>query len=156
MVESRWRETLIFELAGRRFGVPASDVQELVRAVTITPLPPGAGTVEGVINLRGGIVPVFDLRARLGLSAAAAGLHESLVIVSRGGRVVAIRVDRPLELVTLDGEQIEPMVPSAGPSPPGSAGVARLADGLAVLLDPGDFLESSAWAWPTEAVGGEP
>ena len=54
-------------------GIPASDVQELVRIVTITPPPPGSGMVEGVINLRGSVIPVFDLRAWLGLPGEGGG-----------------------------------------------------------------------------------
>jgi len=153
-VEIRWRETLVFELAGRRYGLPAADVQELVRIVTITPMPPGSGPIEGVINLRGTIVPVFDLRARLGLPAGAIDVRESLVILRRDGRAVAIRVDRPLDLVSLDVGDFEP-----GPTPgsgigQGSPGVAKLADGLAVLLDPAPMLEVAAMAWPAGAAGG--
>ena len=100
-METRWRETLIFELAGRRYGVPASDVQELVRIVTITPPAPGSGPIEGVINLRGSVVPVFDLRARLGLPGRAPDVSESLVIARREGRPFAFRIDRALDLATL-------------------------------------------------------
>jgi len=146
-LESRWRETLIFELAGRRFGFPASDVQELVRIVTITPLPLGSGPVEGVINLRGLVVPVFDLRARLGLPAKAAEIHESLVIVRRDGRAVAIRVDRPVELATLVEGDVEASGPLVGGGEGASAGVAKLPEGLAVLLDLAALLgPSPSWA----------
>ena len=135
-MESRWRETLIFELAGRRFGVPASDVQELVRIVTITPPPPGSGPVEGVINLRGSVVPVFDLRARLGLPARPPEASESLVIVRREGRPVAFRVDRALDLATLQVGDVESAgLAGAGGDP--ATGVAKLPGGLAVLLDLG-------------------
>ena len=133
-METRWRETLIFELAGRRYGLPASDVQELVRIVTITPPPPGSGLVEGVINLRGTVVPVFDLRARLGLPPKPVELSESLVIARWGSRPVAFRVDRPLELATLyDGDVESSRVSEASGDRAG--GVAKLAEGLAVLLD---------------------
>jgi len=152
-VESRWRETLVFELAGRRFGFPAADVQELVRIVTITPLTPGAGPVEGVINLRGRIVPVFDLRARLGLPAKEADLRESLVILRRDGRAVAVRVDRPIELASLGAGDFEPTSSDREIADPGSPGVAKLAGGLAVLLDPAPLLEVAAMAWPAEAGG---
>ena len=146
----------MFELAGRRFGLPASDVQELVRIVTITPLPPGAGPVEGVIDLRGGIVPVYDLRAGLGLPPRAVDVRESLVIVRRDGRAVAIRVDRPLELARVSAGEFEPTSGFAGASAPLSPGVARLPGGLAVLLDPAPWLKFAASVRPDPAAGGSP
>jgi purine-binding chemotaxis protein CheW len=134
VVETRWRETLIFELAGRRFGVPAPDVQELVRIVTITPPVPGSGPIEGVINLRGSVVPVFDLRARLGLPGRAPDASESLVIARRAGRLVAFRIDRALDLATLYTGDVESSgLLDAGDDP--ATGVAKLPGGLVVLLD---------------------
>jgi purine-binding chemotaxis protein CheW len=134
VMETRWRETLIFELGGRRFGVPASEVQELVRIVTITPPVPGSGMIEGVINLRGSVVPVFDLRARLGLPSREPDVSESLVIARREGRPVAFRIDRALDLATLVSGDIESSgLLETGDDP--ASGVAKLAGGLAVLLD---------------------
>ena len=153
-MESRWRVTLVFELAGRRFGLPASDVQELVRIVTITPLPTGSGPIEGVINLRGEIVPVFDLRARLGLPARAVDVHESLVILCVDGQATAIRVDRPLELATLSDGDVEPTSAFAGEPGGVSPGVAKLPEGLAILLDPIPLLESAARSRPASSIGG--
>lgn len=138
-METRWRETLIFELGGRQFGVPASDVQELIRIVTIAPAPPGAGPVEGVINVRGSIVPVFDLRARLGLPGRPVEASESLVIARREGRAVAFRVDRAVELATLEAGDFDP----AGLldlGDPATAGVAKRPGGLVALLDLGTLL----------------
>ena len=132
----RWRETLIFELGGRRFGVPAEEVQELVRMVAITPLMPGSEGWEGVIDFRGTIVPVFDLRARLGLPARAADPSESLAIVRRGPSMVAIRVDRPLELAAMPVEDGDGPGEGQG-SGSGWPGVAQRPEGLAILLDLG-------------------
>src|SRR5437764_218583 len=70
-VDQRRREILVFEVDGRRYGLPASEVRELLRAVAIVPLPLAGPAVEGVVNLRGRVVPVFDLRVRLGLPARA-------------------------------------------------------------------------------------
>jgi purine-binding chemotaxis protein CheW len=62
-------QVLVFEVAGRRYGLPADDVQELLRAVSIVPLPRAPAVVEGVINLRGKVVPVLDVRGRFRLPA---------------------------------------------------------------------------------------
>ncbi len=133
----QWRETLIFELGGRRFGLPASEVQELVRMVAITPAPPGSGPIEGFVDFRGAIVPVFDLRARLGLPPRAADPSESLAIVRRGPGLVAIRVDRPLELAAMPAG----VAGEAGAGAGAGVEVGRGAEGLAILLDLGHLLE---------------
>jgi purine-binding chemotaxis protein CheW len=127
-VDQREREILVFEVDGRRFGLPAAEVRELLRAVAIVPLPLAGPAVEGVVNLRGRVVPVLDLRARLGLPARAVAPSDHLIVAQSEGRLVALRVDRALDLVRLD----------AGPCAEGEAEgprVARLADGLAPLLD---------------------
>ncbi len=151
-METRWRETLIFELAGRRFGVPASDVQELVRIVTITPPPPDSGPVEGVIDLRGSVVPVLDLRAHLGLPAKLAEASESLVIARRGGRRIAFRIDRALDLATFQFGDIESarLIDAVGDPP---TGVAKAPGGLVVLLDLGPLLAPGAGAKAGAGVG---
>lgn len=100
-------DILIFEIAGRRYGLPALDVQELVRAVAIRPLPQAPAIVEGIINLRGQIVAVLDIRARFRLPAKALEPADYLVIARVGERCVALRVDRALELVRLEADELE-------------------------------------------------
>src|SRR5215469_5263815 len=73
-------EILVFEGDGRRYGLPAAEVRELARAVTIVPLPRPRALVEGVIDVRGEAVPVLDLRARLGLPAKGVEPSDHLVI----------------------------------------------------------------------------
>lgn len=136
-LHSPGREILVFEIGGRRFALPVSCVKELVRAVATVAVPSAPGVVEGAMNLRGSVVPVLDLRPRLGLAAKAVEPSDLLIIARTRGRLVALRVDRALELVT-------PETTAAGSEDDGEfAGVARLADGLAPILDPGDLLTES-------------
>ena len=67
--DPRTREVLVFEVEGQRYGLPTADVRELVRAVTITPLPNAPAVIEGVVNVRGRVLPVLDMRARFRLPA---------------------------------------------------------------------------------------
>ena len=60
-------EILVFEINGQRFGIRAVDVVEVLRAATLTPLPTAPSLIEGLLNLRGRVVPVLDVRERLGL-----------------------------------------------------------------------------------------
>jgi purine-binding chemotaxis protein CheW len=135
-VERRVREVLIFEIGGRRYGLPASEVRELLRAVAIAPMPPDSGPFEGVIDLRGVVVPVVDLRERLRMAPRAVAPSDHLIILEtgKGRRPIALRVDRALDLVALEPDALEPMG-GREPGAPAAARIARLSDGLVPLLD---------------------
>jgi purine-binding chemotaxis protein CheW len=128
LVDPPGREILVFEIAGRRYALPAMEVRELVRAVAIVPLPMAPPAVEGVVNLRGRVVPVIDLRARLGLASRPVAPSDHMIVVGSGERLAALRVDRALDLVRLDGE-------TGARDETAGMPVARLADGLAPLLE---------------------
>ncbi len=133
-------QTLVFEIAGQRYGLRGDTVRELLRAVAITPLPNSAAHVEGVINVRGQIVPVLDLRRWLGLPARAVEPSDHFVVVSANVKVFALRVDRALALTQLEADA--GTVDSPG-SPGGFVRVARVSDGLVLLPDFGPLFASS-------------
>ena len=128
------RQVLIFDVADRRLGLPAATLLEVVRAVAIAPLPKAPPIVEGVINYRGTVVPVLNLRQRFGLPAAPLLPEQHFLIARTGGRLVALRVDRALDLVPV----AEADVASPADVAPGAdyvSGIARRADGLLVIHD---------------------
>jgi purine-binding chemotaxis protein CheW len=121
-------------VAGRRYALPAAQIRELVRAVAITPVPHAPSTVEGVIDVRGEIVPVLDVRARYGLPAKAPVPSDQLILADVGGRTVAIRVDCALGLERLEAdarEELGDLLPGAKDR----SAVGRLGDGLVVIED---------------------
>src|SRR5262245_54805748 len=95
------QKLLLFELAARRCAVLARDVVEFVRAVEIRPLPHAPLVVEGIIDLRGEIVPVLDIRSRFRLAARPLQPSDHFLVVIAGARKVALRVDRALSLLEL-------------------------------------------------------
>jgi purine-binding chemotaxis protein CheW len=132
-------ELLTFEIWRERFGIPLTDVREIVRAVSIARLPQAPLVVEGVINVRGSIVPTLDIRARFNLPSKAVEPSDHLVIAFAKRRLVAIRVDRVTDLVTLARSEVEDVTGAI----PGSgliAGVAKLHDGLLLIHDLATFL----------------
>ena len=131
-------EFLILELAGQRYGLPALDVREIVRAVPLLPLPGAPAVVEGVINLRGQIVPVLDLRPRLHLPAKALEHTDHFVIAQVAGRLLALRVDRALALVRVAAGDVQEMPAFSGAGH--AARVVKLADGLVAVQDLRDLL----------------
>ena len=136
------REILVFEVGGQRYGLPAADVLELVRAVTITPLPDAPAVIEGVVNVRGRVLPVLDVRARFRLPAQPLDPSEHFIVASTGARGVILRVDRATHLALVDESAIQsPPTPGANAGP--VAGVAALDDGMILIHDLATFLSSA-------------
>src|SRR5512132_2373128 len=132
-------DVLVFEIGGLRYALPAPDVCEVARVVTIVPLPKAPSIVEGVINVRGTLVPVLDVRARFDLPPKPVSHTDHLVLGRAGQRLVAIRADRALQFLHVEPAAIE----DAGALVPRLdyiAGVAKLPDGLVLIHDLRAFL----------------
>ena len=139
---SRSCECFVLEVGGQRYGLPSSDVVEVLRAVTVTPLPKAPAIVEGVINVRGTVVPVLDIRSRFRLPAKALSYTDHLAVARVDGRTVALRVDRAWGLLRIN----EPDLMAAEELAVGSAyvaGVAKLPDGLVLIHDLRTFLSQA-------------
>lgn len=124
---------LLFRLEGRRCAVRASAVAEVLAAVATSPVPRQPPYVAGVIDLRGTIVPVLDLRVRLGLPARPMELADQFVVVRAGERLLALWIDQVESFTSSD-----PAAWSSGGLVAGDrslAGVAALSDGLATIHD---------------------
>lgn len=106
-LESAPVDVLAIEVGGQRFGISSASVKELLRMVEITPLPRAPAIVEGIINVRGKVVPVLDIRSRFRLPSRQPDPADHLVVASAGARLVALRVDRAIELIPLDAADVE-------------------------------------------------
>lgn len=132
-------ELIAFELGGRRHALLASAVRELFPALRVVPLPNAPAIVDGVINIRGALVPVLDIRARFGLPAKALELSDHFVVAHAGDRAVALRVDRATDMLRIDRRLIVD-ARTAVPETLHVSGVALLPDGLVVIHDLAAFL----------------
>jgi purine-binding chemotaxis protein CheW len=90
----------VFLLDEMRFALRTAEIQRVVRAVEITPLPGAPQSVAGVVNVEGKIVPVFDLRLRFGLPSRELRLSDHLVVAHTKRRPVGLMVDVPVEVVS--------------------------------------------------------
>jgi purine-binding chemotaxis protein CheW len=129
----------VFELGGRRYGLPAADVRQLLRAAAPTPLPRAPALVKGVINLRGTLLPVLDVRGRFGLPPRPIEPDDHFIVAQAAGRLVALHVDRAVDLVRLDAADLADargLVPGAEHL----AWVARTPDDLVLIHDLATFL----------------
>ena len=136
------REILVFEAGGQRYGLPIGDVRELVRAVAITPLPDAPAVIEGIVDVRGRVLPVLDVRARFRLPAKALDPSDHFIVASAGSRGVILRVDRALQLARIDDAAVQPPE-TLGPGGRHVAGVARLEDGMVLIHDLATFLTAA-------------
>ena len=91
-----------FRVGDADYAVPASDVLQLESFDTATPVPGTASYVAGLVQVRGKLVPVVDLRARFGLPAVAHALDHRVVVVQVGARVAGLLVDSAREVVQIE------------------------------------------------------
>ena len=104
-------QLVLFELKGETYGVNVAHVQSIISKQNIVTVPGSPAFIEGVINLRGTVVPVVDLRARFNLAEAAAGQKFVIVIVELDGMQIGLIVDKVTEVARIDQASIEPPSP---------------------------------------------
>lgn len=127
-----------FNIGSELFGVNILSVQEIIRTTPITPIPDSPDFIEGVINLRGNIIPVIDLRKRLNLLSEGFD-KESLwiVILNVDNRVTGFIVDHVTQVLKINADIIKPApdLVVAGLQSQYIDGVCKIDDRLLVLLD---------------------
>ena len=128
-------QLVIFKLANEDYGLPIQKVQEINRMVPVTKLPQTPEFMEGIINLRGRVIPVVDLRKRFGLTAKEHEEDTRIMIIDINGQTVGIIVDAVNEVVKIAGDCIEPPPQSFVMNAQFVQGIAKMADRLVILLD---------------------
>lgn len=135
-------ELVVFDVGGSRYALSAIDVREVFRAVAITPLPEAPAIVEGVIDVRGEVLPVIDLRRRLGAPAVPVSAAEHFIAARAGSRSVIFRAGTRTQVVSVGSEQLrEARQVIAGTGT--VSGVATLPDGLVLIHDLRTFLSAA-------------
>lgn len=144
-----------FVIENEEFGVDILKVQEIIRTVEITRVPKAPNFVEGVINLRGKIVPVIDLRKRFGIAEREHDNETRIVVVELVDKVVGFLVDRVKEVIRVEKSVIEPP-PELTTSIDSNyiTGVAKLQDRLLILLELNRVLSSDEQEKLTEVETG--
>lgn len=127
---------LTFFLADEEYGLEILKVQEIIGLLPITRVPRTPPFVKGVVNLRGKVIPVTDLRVKFGMEAAEATAETCVVIVRANGVEVGLVVDRVSEVLDIAAEQIE-APPAFGPEVDTRylLGIAKHDGGVKLLLD---------------------
>lgn len=130
------RQFVSFVVAGEEFGVNILSVQEIIRPKDITRVPQAPDMVMGVINLRGRIIPVIDLRTCFGFPNRSQNADRRILVTEIEDRVVGFMTDSVREVLRVDVTTVEP-APELAVGIDGQylRGVAKLEDRLLILLD---------------------
>jgi len=125
-----------FKLGNEEFGVDILKVQEINRMLQVTHVPNAPPYVEGVINLRGKVIPVVDLRQRLGLERKENDKHTRIIVMELSGKVIGFVVDAVSEVLRIQKSVTEPP-PQIGDGMNAQyiTAVGKLDDRLLTLLD---------------------
>lgn len=125
-----------FVLDCQEYGIEIQKVREIIRLMPITPIPFSPPHIKGVINLRGKIVPVIDLRLKIGLVAAPASDRTCIVVVDVGVNEVGMIVDEVSEVLAIAENDIsDPPEFAADVDTDFILGIGRAGDHMTILLD---------------------
>jgi purine-binding chemotaxis protein CheW len=130
------QQIVVFDLAGEKYGADFNAVREIVRMQSITSIPQAPHAIEGVINLRGKVNPVMDLRKRFGLPVSEETKDSRIVVVDIGEQDIGLIVDAVAEVNRIPSDLIE--VPSSVVMSSESdyiSGIAKFGDQMIILLD---------------------
>lgn len=143
--ESSIEPFILFELAGTTYGLRSRDIQQLEMVGAVTPVPNAPPFVDGVVSVRGQVIPVVDLRSRFGFPRAPLDLRSRLLVVRVHGRTVGLVVDAAREFTLVDTAAIQPPPEGvSGLSGRYLEGLAHLGDRLVLVLSVSDLLDPDA------------
>jgi purine-binding chemotaxis protein CheW len=138
------RQLILFSLGKGNYGIPIENVFEIKKMEEITIVPKAPKFIEGVINLRGNVIPVVDLRKRFGMEQVEITKKTKIIIVEIGKRQFGLIVDSVAEVVTLSNDQIEPSLPTvSGLKAEFINGIGKLTGKLIIILEISRILSSS-------------
>lgn len=146
---------LTFNLGEETFGLEILRVQELKAYSTITPIPNAPPHVIGLMNLRGAVIPIIDLRRKFGMPAVAYTKFTVIIVVTVGPKVIGLMVDAVSDVLDLQASQIAPP-PEFDASVDVSylTGLGTAGEQLVTLLDVDKLVALSAQADTSAAAAG--
>ena len=142
-VREQTREVLVFVLGGEEYGVDILKVQEIRGYEKVTPIPSAPAYLKGVVNLRGIIVPVIDMRIKFGLADPRYDSFTVVIILRVGGRIIGVVVDAVSDVVQLAPSDVK-AAPALGSVVDSGflAGLATPGGRMILLLEIEKFLSS--------------
>jgi purine-binding chemotaxis protein CheW len=137
-VPNRLIDVLLVEVDGQRVGLPSAAVVEVLPCAEAARLDRAPPFVEGLLNVRGRVLPVLSMRERLGRPARPPRPDEHLIWVDTGARQILLRVDRALDLLGIDPDRLQPLDDRHRPF----GGAVAAPEGVLLVQDPERFLSA--------------
>ncbi len=129
-------QLVTFSIGDEEFGVDILKVQEIIRTMEITRVPKAPDFVEGVINLRGKVIPIIDLRRRFGMARRDHDKNTRIIVIDINNMIVGFVVDSVSEVLRISSSTVEPPPPVvAGVESEYIKSVGKLEDRLLIMLD---------------------
>jgi purine-binding chemotaxis protein CheW len=137
-------QLILFELGSTLYGINIENVSEIDKIEEITPLPKAPSFIEGIINLRGNVVPVIDLRKRFGMKKVERTKKSKIIVLILGKRLFGIIVDSVHEVVSIPSEDVEPSLPlTSGLKAEFINSIGKFNDKLIIILEIENIIKSS-------------
>jgi chemotaxis signal transduction protein len=150
---------ILFYIKGTAYAIPSEQVRQIEMIETITSVPNTARFVEGIVNLRGQVVPVINLRSRFGMEKIDYDLSSRLIVIQIDSRIVGLAVDSAREFVKIDlSKMMQPPESLATAALDYLSGVVSLSGRLVLIIDLQKLLTyeenepSSAFQIPAEEL----
>jgi purine-binding chemotaxis protein CheW len=143
------KQLVIFQLCTEFFGVNIADIESIIKLQAITRVPHTSDHIEGITNLRGTILPVIDLRKRLGMPCAELTKDSRIIVVSLHDLQAGLIVDAVSEVFTITDEMVEPAPPlvtqvdSSMVTGIAKVGISKDEQRLVILLDMDEVLATA-------------
>ncbi|PLX65709.1 MAG: chemotaxis protein CheW [Denitrovibrio sp.] len=133
---SDYKQYVNLLLNNEKYGIDIMDIEEILRMLEITKVPKAPDFVEGIINIRGKVIPIVDLRKKIGITANEYTNSTRIIVVGLKGKKVGLIVDQVEEVLRVETNIID-KAPAASTSVDNTyiKGVARLKSGMVIILD---------------------
>ncbi|KYO66485.1 chemotaxis protein CheW [Thermovenabulum gondwanense] len=129
------RQLVIFSLNDEFYGMDIFSVNEIIKLLKIVSLPSSVSFIEGIINLRGKVVPVVDLRKRFGLPKKEYTDDTRILVADMEGHLAGFIVDEVLEVASINDDSIEPAPRALIPEAPFIEGIAKFKEKLVIMIN---------------------
>jgi purine-binding chemotaxis protein CheW len=133
---SEYKQYVNLLLNDEKYGIDIMDIEEILRMMDITKVPKAPSFVEGIINIRGKVIPIVDLRKKIGIPAREYTSFTRIIVVNLRGKQVGFIVDQVEEVLRVDSSLVD-KAPVASTSVENQyiKGVARLSTGMVIILN---------------------
>lgn len=134
-IEKKGGEFLLFRLGEETYALPILMVQEIRSIEPVTKIVGAGADILGVVNLRGQIVPILDIKSRFGLGAWQSSIHATYIVLSLGKSMLGIVVDAVLDVQRIEDEQMQ-SAQTISNDVGAIISIAKLSDSMAMIVEP--------------------